>query len=244
MLIFQIASEPPPLPPTSTHPFANPAATSSRSGALNRATGRISAVNAFGRAGNQSSSMPPPLPPPNQALPPIPSQSPKIQQYSPSSPVHTRNASSSSSRRSVHSSTSPPGSPGPTISPRTSSLFTPAQIAAAEASADALDPPITLRSHSSQATSHSRAIRTPSRHLLQTALDLAQRAVEMDKNNDVLGSLAAYREAVARLRSVMERVGVEPNRDDTTTRRQSTGKGRDEGRTLRGIVNSFTENVF
>lgn len=82
-----------------------------------------------------------------------------------------------------------------------------------------------------------RQPRTPSRHLLQSALDLAQRAVEMDRNNDVEGSLAAYREAVARLRSVMERVGVESSGDGK--RRTASGKSEEEGRTLRGIVSDY-----
>lgn len=72
--------------------------------------------------------------------------------------------------------------------------------------------------------------RVPSRQLLQTALDLAQKAVEMDKGNDVAGALAAYREAVTKLRVVMERVGVDPMDP------KRTGKNEDEGRTLRGIV--------
>ena len=80
----------------------------------------------------------------------------------------------------------------------------------------------------------SKPPRTPSRHLLQTALDLAQRAVEMDKRNDVTGALAAYREAVSRLKSVMERVGVEPTENGKP--RKSTGRTEEEGRTLRGIV--------
>jgi hypothetical protein len=54
----------------------------------------------------------------------------------------------------------------------------------------------------------------------------------MDRNNDVLGALAAYREAVSRLRNVMERVGVEPNSDG----KKRKGKAEEEGRTLRGIV--------
>jgi len=58
----------------------------------------------------------------------------------------------------------------------------------------------------------------------------------MDKNNDVVGALAAYREAVARLKNVMERVGVEASRDDPKRRRSTVGKSEEEGRTLRGIV--------
>jgi hypothetical protein len=73
--------------------------------------------------------------------------------------------------------------------------------------------------------------RVPSRQLLQTALDLAQKAVEMDKNNDVAGALAAYRDAVSKLRVVMERVGVDPTSDG-----KRGGKNEEEGRTLRGIV--------
>lgn len=69
--------------------------------------------------------------------------------------------------------------------------------------------------------------------MLQTALDLAQKAVEMDKNNDVAGALAAYREAVSRLKSVMERVGADK---DDKKRRSGSGKTEEEGRTLRGIV--------
>lgn len=71
---------------------------------------------------------------------------------------------------------------------------------------------------------------------MQTALDLAQQAVEMDKNNDVLGALKAYREAVSRLKSVMERVGVEPNKEDGKRRRSAVGRTEEEGRTLKGIV--------
>lgn len=133
---------------------------------------------------------------------------------------------------------SPPHSPnpnGPTISPRQSSLFTPAQIAASAGPSTALDAPIELH-NSPESKARSRSSRTPSRHLLQTALDLAQRAVEMDKNNDVVGALAAYREAVARLKNVMERVGVEASRDDPKRRRSTVGKSEEEGRTLRGIV--------
>lgn len=74
--------------------------------------------------------------------------------------------------------------------------------------------------------------RVPSRQLLQNALDLAQKAVEMDKSNDVAGALGAYREAVAKLRVVMERVGVDPTSD------KRGGKNEDEGRTLRGIVSA------
>lgn len=77
----------------------------------------------------------------------------------------------------------------------------------------------------------------PSRQLLQTALDLAQHAVELDQGNDVLGALEAYREAVTRLRAVMERVGVEG-------RRSKAGKAEEEGRTLKGIVSLRVADCF
>ena len=60
----------------------------------------------------------------------------------------------------------------------------------------------------------------------------------MDKNNDVFGALAAYREAVSRLKGVMERVGVEPTTQDGKKRRSHLGRTEEEGRTLRGIVSS------
>jgi len=56
----------------------------------------------------------------------------------------------------------------------------------------------------------------------------------MDKSNDVMGALVAYREAVDRLKHVMERVN-EPLKDDPK-RRRSTGRTEEEGRTLKGIV--------
>ncbi|WVQ93287.1 hypothetical protein IAU59_000354 [Kwoniella sp. CBS 9459] len=95
--------------------------------------------------------------------------------------------------------------------------------------------------HSHTTTTSTKPPRTPSRHLLQTALDLAQRAVEMDKNNDVVGALAAYREAVNRLKAVMERVGVEPSGD--RRRRSGTGKSEEEGRTLRGIHDAYVARI-
>ncbi|BEI99476.1 hypothetical protein CcaverHIS631_0405190 [Cutaneotrichosporon cavernicola] len=80
--------------------------------------------------------------------------------------------------------------------------------------------------------------RVPSRQLLQTALDLAQKAVEMDKNNDVAGALASYREAVSKLRVVMERVGVDPTSDG-----KRGGKNEEEGRTLRGIHDAYMARI-
>jgi hypothetical protein len=61
--------------------------------------------------------------------------------------------------------------------------------------------------------------------------------------------LRAYREAVARLKSVMERVGVDPEKDkekekekdkgkdkEGSNKRGMMGRSEEEGRTLRGIV--------
>lgn len=246
------ATAPPPLPPTasssgSTHPYAT-SSSGSGSGSLpkrpitnqpsSRSTNLPSISTPYrpfphSTTSPPSRSTPPPLPPPTAELPPLPS----------SVTGHSRNTSvsSRSSIASKRRSTSPPR-----VSPRTSSLISPAQgmtaVTAAQGSSMASPGagPSQAIYQSPQATTSSspstrpKPPRTPSRHLLQTALDLAQRAVEMDKNNDVLGALAAYREAVTRLKSVMERVGIEPVGDGK--KRRSTGRIEEEGRTLRGIV--------
>ena len=80
-----------------------------------------------------------------------------------------------------------------------------------------------------------RPPRVPSRHLLQSALDLAQQAVQMDQRHDIAGALAAYREAVSRLKAVMERVAADAERDG---KRRRSGKSEEEGRTLQGIVST------
>ena len=210
-----VASEPPPLPPsdagsprahTRQHPFRR---TTSGSG-------------------RPPTPPPPALPPPTSALPALPTTS-----TAQSAPM-SRRANSVSSRST--SSKRHSGSP-PQPSPRSSSLFSPVQM-----SSNAVAGPSTasdvevLAPSPSPSRSSSKAPRTPSRHLLQAALDLAQKAVEMDKSNDVVGALAAYREAVSRLRSVMERVGVEPTRADGKSVKNASGKSEEEGRTLRGIV--------
>jgi hypothetical protein len=55
----------------------------------------------------------------------------------------------------------------------------------------------------------------------------------MDKQNDTLGALAAYKEAVERLKTVMERVDTEGEK------RRDRDKAEEEGRTLKGIVSYF-----
>lgn len=158
----------------------------------------------------------------------------------------------------------PPGN-GPPISPRRSSLFPPAPAPAQASSSRSIQdegksptkspsqvslmsaahpnatPLPTLMSSVLDGRHGTRQPRTPSRHLLQSALDLAQQAVEMDKGNNVQGSLAAYREAVERLKSVMERVGTDPPADGK--RRTSSGKSEEEGRTLRGIVSLYLNTI-
>jgi hypothetical protein len=103
----------------------------------------------------------------------------------------------------------------------------------------------------------SRRTRVPSKDLLQSALDLAEKAVQCDKANDVVGALAMYRDAVGRLRCVMERVGIElgplpvglglpeptdAEREDIAQarrRREANGhRSGDEGKILKGIVSS------
>ena len=191
-----------------------------------------------------SATPPPPLPPPTGALPALPTGAPPQSAPARKDSTEFRSSAPFVKRRS----TSPPPRP----SPRSSSLLSPAQLIDVQSAAGPSTSPLgiprsaamlqsssagsSLSSSMYPSTTNSRSPRTPSRHLLQSALDLAQRAVEMDKNNDVVGALEAYREAVSRLKSVMERVGVEPGQDDGRKLRKTLGKSEDEGRTLRGIV--------
>ncbi|WWC64129.1 uncharacterized protein I303_106737 [Kwoniella dejecticola CBS 10117] len=239
-------SDPPPLPPaSSSHPFAS----SSRP----RPSARLSSLSSL-RKSNFIPSRPssPAGPPPTNELPPIPSSS------SSASPPHPFSVPMSANSSSATSSESRPttghvrqlsqSGNAPTVSPRSSSLFQKqAQAGPSSAGDSGLGTPITLNKKlPEQSTSHagpsqsSKPPRTPSRHLLQTALDLAQKAVEMDKNNDVLGALAAYREAVSRLKAVMERVGVESSGEKKGGRK---GNSEEEGRTLRGIHDAYVARI-
>nr|XP_019047961.1 hypothetical protein I302_04581 [Kwoniella bestiolae CBS 10118]OCF26891.1 hypothetical protein I302_04581 [Kwoniella bestiolae CBS 10118] len=233
-------SDPPPLPPApSSHPFA----TSSRP----RPSARLSSLSSLRKSGmisSRPSSPGPSGPPPSNDLPPLPTtltqntppkDKEKDKDRDPSRPNHVRQSSQSNTP--------------PTISPRASSLFN--QPGPSGTKHDSLGTPITLNkklpehvqpqpTNSATAGPSSKPPRTPSRHLLQTALDLAQKAVEMDKNNDVLGALAAYREAVSRLKAVMERVGVEPAGDKKSGKK---GKSEEEGRTLRGIHDAYVARI-
>jgi hypothetical protein len=172
-----------------------------------------------------------------------------------SSGSHTR-----SRPRRISSKSSGPSSPTlsydshsgqPQISPRSSSLLSPVYAGARPSTRQTYEP---IASTSTSTAGHTPAARTsqpadvresrppkpartPSRSLLQSALDLAQKAVEMDRGNDVEGALAAYHEAVARLRLVMERVGTQPPRPGSQA--ESAAKAEQEGRTLRGIVSQL-----
>jgi hypothetical protein len=232
--LMVIAFKLPPLPPSAS------SASSHRSF---NGTGPFTAskTNALPGSRQAFSQIPPqPLhPPPTSSLPPLPSLSPKIPTRS-----HSRDPSISSQM----STSSPPPSPqqAKTVSSRSSSLLSPAQLensrfSGRSGSGSGSAPTSPTVQQAGPSSYASKPPRTPSRYLLQSALDLAQKAVEMDKNNDVAGALSAYTEAVTRLKSVMERVGVDPQRPEAGGDRKSRrsvmgGKTEEEGRTLRGIV--------
>lgn len=153
-------------------------------------------------------------PPPSESLPPLPGQ--------------PRNASGSLNANERAESPTP-GYPAESLgSPlRAAHPQQPTQIGESSSTT-------TVR------TSRTAKPRTPSRHLLQNALDLAQKAVEMDRDNDVIGALAAYREAVSKLRSVMERVGLEAG---GVGNEKKMGKSEEEGRTLKGIHDAYVARI-
>ncbi|TYJ55302.1 hypothetical protein B9479_004025 [Cryptococcus floricola] len=187
------ASNPPPLPPPSAHPFASMTNAAPASSSLGSAAGRRTSTQ---------------IPPARQS---------------------TINALRPSGR---------PSSPGRS---RVHSHGSPSKHHAGLAASPI---PASHASTSASTTSTARTSkppRTPSRLLLQTALDLAQKAVEMDRSNDVAGALAAYREAVSRLKSVMERVGLE---DDKKKEKEKKGmKAEEEGRTLKGIHDAYVARI-
>jgi hypothetical protein len=190
---------------------------------------------------NRMSRVPPPAPPPTTSLPPIPTN-----QHSGQGQGHRRQPSIASSISSSGSRVRPisekqPFDPAisrssspahPPISPRSSSLLSPSHAQIRPNTSSAGHTPAAPSRHDRDRPSHPG--RTPSRSLLQSALDLAQKAVEMDKGNDVDGALAAYHEAVDRLKLVMERVGTQPPRPDSQA--EAAAKAEQEGRTLKGIV--------
>jgi hypothetical protein len=265
------------MPPASTHPFAQPQLPTPRSSSLlpplptgpasvpgpsHHGQPRISMININP---NRTSRLPPPAPPPTTGLPPIPTD------QRPGGGGHRRQTSITSSISSTGSGSGPrtrqissrsSNSGHPPISPRSSSLLSPAYaIQARHASSMASGsgsgsgsgststaghtPAAPSRQSQSQSQSQSlqttlkterpvHSGRTPSRELLQGALDLAQTAVERDRGNDVDGALQAYYDAVEKLKEVMERVGSGPPRPGDQA--EVAAKAEQEGRTLRGIV--------
>lgn len=125
-------------------------------------------------------------------------------------------------------------------------------------------PSLTFDSPTSMKSPSRSRNRIPSKEILQTALDLAQQAVERDGANDIPGAISLYRDAVEKLRTVMGRVGLtleplspelglpEPNqqervdREAAAGRRTASGASRsaEEGKTLKGIVSLSVDRVF
>jgi hypothetical protein len=185
---------------------------------------------------NRTSRLPPPAPPPTTSLPPTPQGGHRRQ-------TSIASSTSSTGSRNRHISSRSSNSGHPPISPRSSSLLSPAYaIQARHASSMATASASTSTAgHTPAAPSRlppprpkANSGRTPSRELLQGALDLAQTAVKMDRQNDVDGALQAYYDAVEKLKEVMERVGSGPPRAGDQA--ESAAKAEQEGRTLRGIV--------
>lgn len=191
---------------------------------------------------NRQSRLPPLAPPPTTSLPPTPQGSHRRQ-------TSFTSSISSNGSRTRHISGRSSNNGHLPISPRSSSLLSPAYAiqarhASSMASTSASTSTSTVghtpaaparqasRSKESGRPNHSG--RTPSRELLQGALDLAQQAVEKDRGNDVDGALQAYYDAVEKLKEVMERVGSGPPRPGDQA--EVAAKAEQEGRTLRGIV--------
>ncbi|WVQ81467.1 hypothetical protein IAT38_003591 [Cryptococcus sp. DSM 104549] len=225
-------SQPPPLPPASAHPFAS--ATRPRQSGLPNA--RFSTLSAFRKLSNSRPGSPA-GPPPSGGLPPIPTAHSRSRSKGgmlDSPPVSpTNGAGQAGGVRGTQPFPASRPIPGSTsASPQATHLSPPSQPAGDQGP-----------SGSGASTSGTRTPRTPSRHLLQTALDLAQKAVEMDRDNDVKGALAAYREAVSRLKSVMERVGMEGGDERRKRAGSGSGKTEEEGRTLKGIHDAYVARI-
>ncbi|EIW67127.1 hypothetical protein TREMEDRAFT_64996 [Tremella mesenterica DSM 1558] len=209
-----------------------------------RATGRLSRI----AASRKTSVGAPPSGPPNTALPQIPTSpssktganglpdSEQTRRDVVAGPSGTNeHHSSPSRRRRKDSSQNLPDAvqPGhPAVNGEGTRPY-----AQSEAGSSNLRSDQSERTTSSAGTSKSG--RTPSRLLLQDALNLAQTAVELDKTNDVSGALAMYTEAVEKLKSVMARVGIDPGKED----RGKSGKSEEEGRTLRGIHDAYVARI-
>ena len=75
-----------------------------------------------------------------------------------------------------------------------------------------------------------------SKHLLSHALELAQRAVDLDQAMRFPEALALYKETVLRLGEVMARVAATERRRLERDGDSGAGANPDEGRSLREIV--------
>ncbi|KIR28350.1 hypothetical protein I309_02647 [Cryptococcus deuterogattii LA55] len=207
-------SNPPPLPPSSFHPFASVTPTSHRLSQQLVPSARSSTVKALRKSPMSNRPSPPVRPPPSESLPPLPGQ-----------PRTTGGGIYVNERAESPTPGYPAeslGSPPPVANPQPST-----QIEESFSTTTAR-------------TSRTAKPRIPSRHLLQDALDLAQKAVEMDRDNDVIGALAAYREAVSKLSSVMERIGLETGGLGSEKKK---GKSEEEGRTLKGIHDAYVARI-
>ncbi|KIY32253.1 hypothetical protein I305_05204 [Cryptococcus gattii E566] len=207
-------SNPPPLPPSSFHPFASVTSTSHRLSQQPVPSARSSTVKALRKSPMSNRPSPPVGPPPSESLPPLPGQ-PRIT----GGGINVNERAESPTPGYPAESL---GSPPPVTNPQPST-----QIGESFNT-------VTAR------TSRTAKPRIPSRHLLQDALDLAQKAVEMDRDNDVIGALAAYREAVSKLSSVMERIGLDTG--DLGSEKKK-GKSEEEGRTLKGIHDAYVARI-
>ncbi|EAL20311.1 hypothetical protein CNBF1220 [Cryptococcus deneoformans B-3501A] len=207
-------SNPPPLPPPSFHPFASVTSTSRRLSQRPIPSARSSTISALHKSPMSNRPSPSAGPPFNENLPPFPGQ-----------PRNTSGGLNANGR----SESPTPGYPA-------ESLGSPLRAANPQQPTQIGDSSSTTTARISRTTKP----RTPSRHLLQNALDLAQKAVEMDRDNDVIGALAAYREAVSKLRSVMERVGLETGGVGSEKKK---GKSEEEGRTLKGIHDAYVARI-
>lgn len=199
---------------------------------------------------NRTSRLPPLAPPPTTGLPPTPQGQAQGQGQGHRRQTSITSSISSAGSRKRQLSGRSNSSGHPPISPRSTSLLAPAYaIQARHASsmaststltaghtpaAPSRQPPSTPPTQLLPKTRSHHSGRTPSRELLQGALDLAQTAVERDRGNDVDGALQAYYDAVEKLKEVMERVGTGPPRQGDPV--ESAAKAEQEGRTLRGIV--------
>lgn len=175
---------------------------------------RSSTVKALRKSPMSNRPSPPVGPPPSESLPPLPGQ-PRIT----GGGINVNERAESPTPGYPAESL---GSPSPVTNPQPST-----QIGESFST-------VTAR------ISRTAKPRIPSRHLLQDALDLAQKAVEMDRDNDVIGALAAYREAVSKLSSVMERIGLETGGLGSEKKK---GKSEEEGRTLKGIHDAYVARI-